>query len=78
MLSSVYFLKVEAVLAASCTCCSDLPVVHQPILIYPYIPVNYIFNAPSNWNPEKMPMTNLQVPVNTENEHLKAMVNPYY
>jgi hypothetical protein len=51
-LHSVYFLQVEAVLAASCTCCSDLPVVNQPILIYPYIPVNYAFNAPQNWHPE--------------------------
>lgn len=40
---SVYVLRVEAVLNASCTCCSDLPVVYQPIVIYPFIEVNYFF-----------------------------------
>ena len=71
-------MKVEANLNASCTCCSDLPVVHQPILIYPFIPVNYVFSPPQNWNPEQMPMMNLQVPVNNENPYLNNMGNPYY
>lgn len=60
-LHSVYFLVVEAKLAASCTCCSDLPVVRQPVLIYPFIPVDYTFKAPPNWSPKIMPPINLQV-----------------
>ena len=60
-LHSVYFLVVEANLAAACTCCSDLPIVRQPILIYPYIPIDYNFKAPPNWNPKIMPAINLQV-----------------
>jgi hypothetical protein len=60
-LHSVYLLVVEANLAAVCTCCSDLPVVRQPILIYPYIPIEYHFKAPPNWNPKIMPAINLQV-----------------
>lgn len=60
-LHSVYYLVVEANLAAPCTCCSDLPMVRQPILIYPFIPVNYNFNAPPNWSPKLMPAINLQV-----------------
>lgn len=62
-LKSVYFLQVEAVLSASCTCCSDLPVVNQPILIYPWMPINNIFEAPRNWHPEEMQMVNLQLGV---------------
>ena len=61
-LHSVYFLVVEADLAAMCTCCSDLPVVKQPVLIYPFIPLNYNFNAPPNWHPKVMPSINLQLP----------------
>lgn len=53
-LKSTYYLEVEAVLSASCTCCSELPVVRQPVLIYPWIPINNVFNAPNNWNPEVM------------------------
>lgn len=64
-LHSVYFLVVEANLAAACTCCSDLPVVRQPILIYPYIPIDYNFKAPPNWNPKIMPAINLQVGLST-------------
>lgn len=60
-LHSVYFLVVEANLAAACTCCSDLPIVRQPILIYPYIPIDYNFKAPPNWNPKIMPAINFQV-----------------
>ena len=60
-LHSVYFLVVEASLAAPCTCCSDLPIVKQPILIYPFIPLNYIFNPPPNWQPQVMPAVNLQM-----------------
>lgn len=44
-----------------CTCCSDLPVVRQPILIYPFIPIDYNFKAPLNWNPKIMPNVNFQV-----------------
>lgn len=58
-LSSTYYLRVEAVLNASCTCCSDLPVVNQAIVIYPYIPVDYIFKQPPNWDPTTMPLVNL-------------------
>ena len=65
-LHSVYFLRVEAQLAAPCTCCSDLPVVKQPTLIYPFIPVNYNFNPPPNWAPTIMPMANLQIGVNVK------------
>ena len=77
-LYSVYFLRVEAVLSASCTCCSELPVVNQEILIYPYIPVNYMFNAPTSWHPEEMPMINLQVAMDHGNKMLDEMNNPYY
>ena len=61
-LHSVYYLVVEAELAAMCTCCSDLPVVRQPVLIYPFIPLNYVFNAPPSWHPKMMPAVNLQMP----------------
>ena len=61
-LHSVYFLVVEASLSAFCTCCSDLPIVRQPILIYPFIPLNYVFNAPPDWQPKMMPAVNLQMP----------------
>jgi len=57
----VYFLKVEASLSAFCTCCSDLPIVEQPVLIYPFIPVDYNFKSPPKWAPKIMPMTNFQV-----------------
>lgn len=75
---SVYFLRVEAVLNASCTCCSDLPVVSQPIIIYPYISVDYFFKQPSNWNPIQMDMIDLQRAVNMTNKNLDSMNNPYY
>ena len=67
---SVYYLRVEAVLNASCTCCSDLPVVNQPIVIYPYINVNYFFKAPSNWNPLSFEMCNLQNAISVTNNNL--------
>lgn len=76
-LKSTYFLKVEAVLSASCTCCSDLPVVRQPILIYPWIPVNNLFQQPSNWQPEVMQMVNISVNVEASNNNLNNMNNPY-
>jgi hypothetical protein len=47
---------VNAKLAAACTCCSNLPIVKQPILIFPFIPVDYHFKAPVNWAPTIMPM----------------------
>lgn len=75
---SVYFLRVQAVLNASCTCCSDLPVVYQPIVIYPYIYVNYNFQQPSNWNPIQMDMIDLQRAINVTNTNLEKMNNPYY
>lgn len=59
-LQSVYSLRVESELDAPCTCCSDLPIVNQPIMIYPYIPVNYNFQAPQNWDPTTMPVVNLE------------------
>lgn len=59
-LQSVYYLKVEGVLAASCTCCSELPEVKQPILIYPYMVVD-TFQKPANWQPEQMPTVNLNI-----------------
>jgi hypothetical protein len=61
-LHSVYFLVVDANLAAMCTCCSDLPIVRQPVLIYPFIPLNYHFNPPPNWQPKVMPSINFQMP----------------
>ena len=77
-LQSIYFFRVEAELDASCTCCSDLPIVNQPIVIYPYIPVNYFFQAPPNWAPEEMPMVNLQNAISASNGNLNQMNNPYY
>ena len=62
-LHSIYHLVVEANLDAACTCCSNLPIVKQPILIFPFIPVDYTFKAPPNWAPKIMPMINLQVPL---------------
>ena len=76
-LQSIYFLRVEAELDASCTCCSDLPIVNQPIVIYPYIPVNYNFVSPSNWDPTTMPIVNLEQSLYTENKKLTDMQNPY-
>lgn len=58
---SIYFLMVEANLAAPCTCCSNLPIVKQPILIFPFIPIDYNFKAPPNWEPVIMPMKVFQV-----------------
>ncbi len=52
---------VDANLAAPCTCCSNLPIVKQPILIFPFIPVDYSFKAPLNWAPTLMPMKNFTV-----------------
>jgi hypothetical protein len=76
-LKSTYYLQVEAVLSASCTCCSQLPVVRQPVLIFPWIPVNNIFNAPSNWNPEVMETVNLKMNMDVNNNNLANMENPY-
>ena len=75
---SVYFLRVEAELDASCTCCGDLPVVKQPIVIYPYIPVNYNFASPANWDPTTLPAVNLDQAIYQENKKLVEMENPYY
>lgn len=75
---SVYYLRVQAELNASCTCCSNLPIVNQPIVIYPFIPVDYIFKQPSNWNPLTMPMVNLQQAITATNGNLNKMDNPYY
>lgn len=77
-LQSIYFLRVEAELDASCTCCSELPVVNQPIVIYPLIPVNYFFQAPPNWSPQVMPMMNLENAFSAQNGNLNQMNNPYY
>lgn len=60
-LHSIYYLMVEANLAAACTCCSNLPIVKQPILIFPFIPIDYMFKAPPNWAPVIMPMKVFQV-----------------
>ena len=76
-LKSTYYLQVEAVLSASCTCCSQLPVVHQPILIYPWAPMNNVFNAPVNWNPEVMDTMNLKMNMDFNNNNLANMNNPY-
>lgn len=76
-LKSTYFLQVEAVLSANCTCFSQLPVVRQPILIYPWIPVNNVFNAPSNWNPEMMQTIDLKMNVDFNNTNIANMSNPY-
>ena len=50
-LKSIYYLQVEAVLAASCTCCSDLPLVKQPILIYPWFPNQNPIGKPVTFQP---------------------------
>lgn len=76
-LKSTYYLHVEAVLSASCTCCSELPVVKQPILIYPWMPVNNVFQAPSNWKPEEMQMVSLKMNLDLANNNINAMNNPY-
>lgn len=52
--------------------------VKQPIVIYPFIEVNYHFEAPNNWNPLTMPMVNLQKVVDATNSNLDKMANPYY
>jgi len=69
-LKSTYYLKVEAVLSASCTCCSDLPVVKQPIHIYPWIPNIQTFVPPSSWRPEEMQMVNFKMEMNAQNPRL--------
>ena len=51
--------------------------VKQPILIYPWIPVNNIFQAPSNWHPEEMQMVNLKMNLDLANNNINAMNNPY-
>lgn len=76
-LRSTYYLQVEAVLSAACTCCSQLPVVRQPILIYPWIPNNNMFQAPSNWNPEVMDTVNIQMNMDFNNKNIANMSNPY-
>lgn len=76
-LKSIYYLQVEAVLAASCTCCSDLPLVKQPILIYPWFPNQMLFQKPSLWNPEVMQMVNIQMGMNASNKNVNNMGNPY-
>jgi hypothetical protein len=76
-LRSTYYLQVEAVLSASCTCCSDLPKVQQPILIYPWIPITNIFQAPNNWHPEEMQMVSLKMNLDLANNNINAMNNPY-
>ena len=77
-LKSTYYLQVEAVLSASCTCCSQLPVVKQPILIYPWIPINNNFQAPENWHPEVMETMNFKMNIDPNaNNNLNNMNNPY-
>jgi hypothetical protein len=51
--------------------------VKQPILIYPWIPVNNIFQAPNNWHPEEMLMVNLKMNLDLANNNINAMNNPY-
>lgn len=78
-LHSVYFLVVEASLAAICTCCSELPIVRQPILIYPFIPLNYEFSPPPNWQPKVMPAMNFPMPglnPNPMNVNINMSSNP--
>lgn len=77
-LKSTYYLQVEAVLSASCTCCSQLPVVRQPILIYPWMPINNIFQAPENWHPEVMATMDFKMNIDPNgNPNLNNMNNPY-
>jgi len=54
-----------------------LPVVRQPILIYPWNPINNIFQAPSNWQPEVMETINFKVGIDASNPKLENMENPY-
>jgi hypothetical protein len=46
-------------------------------LIYPWIPVNNIFQAPGNWHPEVMQMANLKMNLDLANNNINAMNNPY-
>ena len=48
-------------------------------MIYPFIPLNYNFNAPPNWAPKVMPSINLQMPglsVNPMNVNVNMNANP--
>lgn len=75
---SVYYLKVEAELDASCTCCSELPIVEQSVVIYPYMNIVQNFEKPANWTPEMFSAVNLQTAITVKNEKLDQMQNPYY
>lgn len=62
-----------------CTCCSDLPIVRQPVLIYPFIPLNYVFSPPPNWQPKVMPAMNFPIPgiaPNPMNVGMNVSMNP--
>lgn len=47
-------------------------------MIYPYIPVDYIFKQPPNWDPTQMPLVNLDQGISPNNQNLEIMGNPYY
>jgi hypothetical protein len=41
------------------------------------MPVNFQFQAPSNWHPEEMQMANLKMGMEMSNPNLNNMNNPY-
>jgi hypothetical protein len=41
------------------------------------MPVNNLFQAPSNWNPEVMETMNFKVNIDPTNNNLGNMENPY-
>lgn len=40
--------------------------------------IDYFFKEPSNWNPLKLEMVNLQKAIEVTNSKLDVMANPYY
>jgi hypothetical protein len=76
-LKSIYFLRVEAVMDASCTCCSQLPVVTQPVLIYPCFNIDTNWNQPMNWQPQVMPNFVMNMNYTGANMNIQSMNNPY-
>jgi hypothetical protein len=41
------------------------------------MPINNIFEAPRNWQPEEMQMANLMIGMEISNPNLQNMNNPY-
>lgn len=50
-IQSTYFLQIEAVVDASCTCCGSLPIVQIPVMLYPESAPIMQFQFPPSWQP---------------------------